>query len=277
MNLDRLIHFMNRPNVYNCGDVSSSSSYFPQFFDIGMCIRHSLDDVRYDYISPSDWIILGGGGIIGNGRDHDKAIERLFQITPNIIVWGAGSHLYGKAKRAEMDYYKRFKLLGVRDFSFTPANTEETLPWLPCVTCMSDEFDKAHTSLREVGVVKHYNHHLTMPDIGGYESIIQCVDINQSIRFIATSESIITNSYHAAYWGTLLGKKVVCEPFADVDKFSHYKYMPTIYSGNLQNDLESAICYSGVLDECRTLNIEFFEKVSTLINSGSMPKQKNYL
>jgi hypothetical protein len=275
MNKSLKIHFMNRLNSYNCGDLYSIPLlYFSQFLSMGICIRHNIDDIRYDYIEPNDFIIIGGGGAIGNAEDKDteKNINKLFEITSNIIVWGAGFHLSAYGNRRNSDYYKRFKLLGVRDFSFFPKKNKKELPWVPCVTCMCDEFDKKHTIQRKIGVVKHYNKNIEIPDIDKYESITQCAHISQSIDFIASSEIIITNSYHAAYLGTLLGKKVICQPWTK--KFFFYKYAPKFYSGDLEDDIKTAVVYDDILEEHRSRNCEYFEEVVNLINFCST--QTNY-
>jgi len=264
------IHFINIVNPYNSGDFYSSPLiYFPQFLTLGICIRHNIDNICYEYINPNDYIIIGGGGCIGNTDEtkREKNIEKLFGITTNIIIWSAGFHLSNYKYRRSIDYYNRFKLLGVRDFLFKPKKSLDTLPWLPCVSCMNDAFDKNFTIEREIGVVKHFNINIEIPDIDNYVSIKQCIHISQIIHFIATSEIIITNSYHAAYWGTLLGKKVICQPFRNCKKFFYYKYSPKIYSGDLKNDIKNAVVYIDILEEHRQINCEYFKKVESLIKS----------
>ena len=40
------------------------------------------------------------------------------------------------------------------------------------------------------------------------------LDENKTIEFIGSGDVVVTNSYHGAYWATLLGKVVVAFPWA---------------------------------------------------------------
>ena len=85
------------------------------------------------------------------------------------------------------------------------------------------------------------------------------------ISFIGKSNTIVTDSYHAMYWSILLGKKVVAIP--NSSKFFDFKYQPIISSfKEFEKDLHKAKSYSGVLEECREVNIKFADKVFNYLN-----------
>ena len=81
---------------------------------------------------------------------------------------------------------------------------------------------------------------------------------------IGSSEIIVTNGYHATYWATLMGKKVILyNPFSS--RHDYFKWSPIRYSGNLQADIEKAQDYPHAKEECRQLTLEFFEKVKQIL------------
>lgn len=62
------------------------------------------------------------------------------------------------------------------------------------------------------------------------------------------------------YWATLMGKKVILyKPFSS--RYDYFKFPPTLYSGNLDEDIKNAKSYSNALEECKKLNFDFFQKV----------------
>jgi hypothetical protein len=62
------------------------------------------------------------------------------------------------------------------------------------------------------------------------------------------------------YWSLLLGKKVMVFPSSS--KFFDFKYSPVISSfDRFRDDLPKLRRYTGVLEECREVNLAFAEKV----------------
>lgn len=87
---------------------------------------------------------------------------------------------------------------------------------------------------------------------------------DELINFIKETEVIITNTYHIMYWSTLLGKKVILFGIFS-NKFDHFKYSPILYSGNLEHDMAKAQTYPKALQECKRLNLAFFEDVKKIL------------
>jgi hypothetical protein len=81
------------------------------------------------------------------------------------------------------------------------------------------------------------------------------------IAFLGSGSIILTNSYHGAYWGTLLGRKVVIiRPFSS--RFFHMRHQPAITeSQNWQGTLSKARHFPEALAECRQANRIHFERI----------------
>lgn len=85
------------------------------------------------------------------------------------------------------------------------------------------------------------------------------------INNLKSAKCVITNSYHGAYWASLLGKKVVClktkvpkwDGLHENIIFSDIENMD--YSVNMAEKIPGYY-----LSECRNLNNEFYEKVMKL-------------
>ena len=207
-------------------------------------------------------IIVGGGGLLNRGgfKRQMKLMEDLTHKNKKVILWGIGHNekdpsSFGKVKNYNVDLQK-FGLAGTRDF---------TMPgdYVPCVSCLHPIFDNTYEVIQEVGVVFH-KETLFVPEIlakfKDYPSTSNTTDLISLIRFIGSSEKIITDSYHAMYWSMLLGKAVVVVP--NSSKFYDFKYKPIFSSFEESlNDLKKSNEYSGVLEECRSINTEFSEKV----------------
>merc|ERR1719277_1531645 len=109
---------------------------------------------------------------------------------------------------------------------------------------LSEKFAAKLGVKEKVGVIKHVEHdgehcgqHIPQWTL---EGLVEAGDItnnkgsdmNRVIRFIDKFDVVVTTSYHATYWATLLGKKViVCKAWSS--KLFRLKHPPTFYSGNL--------------------------------------------
>ncbi len=200
-------------------------------------------DVRRTHIEPlpeADIYLCGGGAITRSLTELPADKIR--------IGWGIGQSLRPAPAKATSTPLKDWDLLGNRDVDIP--GTE----WVPCVSCMSPLFDEEYEIEHEV--VSYMNalkySHPNMPyatNRGTFE---------EAIRFIGSGAIVITNSYHGAYWATLLGRAaVIVNPYNS--KFYQYKHQPA-----MQN--EKPISYPEALEECREANIKFNHKVKEIIN-----------
>ena len=90
-------------------------------------------------------------------------------------------------------------------------------------------------------------------------------NMDQTIELLGSAETIITNSYHGAYWGALLGRKViVTEPWST--KFYGFKHMPYLLT-KLQtwNDIiDDVPTYPNALEECVQITKNYWQEVQQL-------------
>ena len=261
------LHFIHHLDYRNAGDwLASPLNYFADYFTSRYSIvYHTLEYIKWNEISPDDAVILGGGGLLENEPLIQEWINRLLDICGCVIAWGVGFHrrdedLFSLPK---IDY-SRFALITVRDYKH-PAGLE----YLPCVTCMLPQLYKKHDIKREIGVINHISYALVE---SGFPILDNSVGIDEITDFIAESETILTTSYHAAYWALLMGKKTIIS-YAWANKFQYFKRKPVILDELSIKTVSEAMSsaeiksYEGWLDECRELNIAFFDRVKKLLEN----------
>ena len=182
-------------------------------------------------------------------------------ISPRII-WGAGHNGdYEKKFKGSLEYpswMRNFDLVGVRDY-----NQEHD--WVPCASCM-------HPALRESHKIKHpviwfeHKKQLIKSTEFGTDPIPRFINsgdnIEETIRILGSAEVIVTNSYHGAYWGALLGRKVIVTE-AWSSKFNAMKHRPLFLGkGELWSKyIDKAPVYTTALDECISTTEQYWNKV----------------
>jgi hypothetical protein len=178
------------------------------------------------------------------------------------IIWGAGHNgNFEKKFKGSLEYpawLRNFDLVGVRDYG-------QEHKWVPCASCM-------HPALREKHIIKHpviwfeHKKQLIKSTDFGLTPIPRFVNsgdnITETIRLLGSADVIVTNSYHGAYWGTLLGRKViVIEAWSS--KFNAMKHKPYFLSkGDYWKDYLNQIpVYNNALEECISATEEYWNKV----------------
>jgi exopolysaccharide biosynthesis predicted pyruvyltransferase EpsI len=82
----------------------------------------------------------------------------------------------------------------------------------------------------------------------------------ETIKFIQSCEAIVTNSFHGAYWATLLKRKVVAIPTSS--KFFSFKHPVVLRDlSDWQSGLSDARIFDDALEECVRANLEFASSV----------------
>ena len=207
----------------------------------------------------ADAIIFGGGGIFHPGVDEQVEAIAYYakQHNPNVnlICWGAGTNYHQDVIRLWPDYLKRFDLVGLRD----AGNGNY---FAACPSCMHPAFDdlepvKPH---HEFVVYAHKHHPLDIdaPHMTNGHPKGKLID---ALRFLASGRSVVTNTYHGAYWGALLGRSVVIvNPFSTRFHYGFHIPIPTATNDNWREVLatESFPMPPGqYLAECRESNVGF--------------------
>jgi hypothetical protein len=201
--------------------------------------RDTLAQLRQDYDRLH--VILGGGGLLA--PRFQAIVSALYSqiVQPTggtIVAWGVGQQSYklrGQqqgichtdpevVKRIEQfpydNYVKDWNLIGVRDSGYNIG-----LEWVPCASCMHPAFDRNRSIEREFVVYSHAKYRLSLPGIPELSHTERSLD--KVLDFLGSSETVITSSFHGAYWATLLGRKVLAFPFTS--KFLTLKHPVGVY------------------------------------------------
>lgn len=189
-------------------------------------------------------------------------LEQISPVSKPRFVWGAGHNGSGDTVFERIKWPRslsRYKLVGLRDYSPVSRFT-----WVPCASCMHPAFDKKYTVKNDVIWFEHKKQ--LIKDFG-QDPIPRFVNtgnnMDQTIELLGSANIILTNSYHGAYWGILLKKKVIIVGGAWSSKFKFMKHHPVILDkkDSWQNHRESAPVWENALAESRLANTEFWKQI----------------
>ncbi|WP_367957678.1 polysaccharide pyruvyl transferase family protein [Aquibium pacificus] len=185
-----------------------------------------------------------------------------------LIAWGIGESLNIDRQGGVVlpyhgplpDYLSSFDLVGLRDWG-------TQYPWAPCPSCLLARFDEPpEISRHEIVVYEHKR--IPVPIEGLPRLSNNGSDIEKVLSFLASAEVVITNSYHGAYWATLLGRRVVAIP--NMSKMYRLRHAPVLsVAERWRRAVDLAEPYPKALAECRSATLDFYDKVLTLIGSTS--------
>jgi len=215
-----------------------------------------------DEVPTCDFIIYGGGAIAG--RLHRRQ-PHLAVMARKRIAWGIGSSCFGQNEPGPLP--SGFDLLGSRDRLLDC--------YSPCPSCMSYLFDRITKPVHKLIVYLNDDTRIPRPSgITGLPIAGNWIKPGSSLRtsfedvinFLASGETVLTNSYHGAYWATLLGRKVVAAP-AYSSKLQNLKYPPiTCNADNWRDSIQRAIAYPEALDDSRIATQSFYERVCDIVS-----------
>lgn len=209
-------------------------------------VNHKYDDLKQDFHRKYQSLIA-------------ETLEKIPETTGPKYIWGAGHN-----DRADVDRIKYSKFLGeYRAVGIRDYQEESRYDWVPCASCM-------HPALRTNYAIRNdviwFEHKKQMIRDFGNDSIPRFVNsganIEQTIELLGSANIILTNSYHGAYWGTLLGKRVVVVDSWST-KFNMMKHKPAFKNkkGTWQDAADSAQIHTGALDECIAANQAFWDRI----------------
>ncbi len=203
-------------------------------------------------------LIIGGGGLL-HPWFTDRVLRHLEATSSPVVVWGVGTNTHGVAEAQDPEWLQRCDLVGLRDY---PTSHR----WVPCVSCMSPEFDRQERPSHRVVVYRHGGEPDNIPDRMGLPTLTNHAESLESVvDFLLSGEFVVTNTYHGMYWATLLKRRVIVYPFSS--RHYHLKYRPAIVTDgkHWKEVLDRAQEYEGAVDECRAANESFFSSVKELI------------
>lgn len=264
------LHFITTDNI---GDLyCCPKTYFKEF---KKCKEFEIKN-SFFFGNENKTLIIGGGGLLQ--EYFEESIKSIIQHKGNnkLIFWGAGLDNTPDGRIFDTSVLKDADLIGIRDF-----NTQYN--YVPCVSCMSKHFDKYRLKKPKTKIRCYINSAYDFPEflINSFETYTNNQDykrknaLEKAIKFLSEAEYIITNSFHGAYWATLLNRKVIVLPFSKdgnikfSDKFLTLKYKPVYIDSFegienfLEEKLKEAKNYKDALKDARTRNIEFYKKVKS--------------
>lgn len=273
----RRVYGLHHQDNRNIGDRECRPlSYFAHLAGRGVSLEEmslTSPDVR---LLRDEIVVLGGGGLL-NPWCWNTVIRPLHERGNTLVAWGIGhhhdtvpAHQYGpepvtdwrqSIATYETDYpLDIFALCGIRDR--TPFTK-----WVPCCSCMSPAFDRVVGPGRPAVI---YEHGILDPiAITGPPRMtnVGAAPLDEVLDFLGSGEVVITNSYHGAYWATLLGRRVlVYEPWNS--KFALlYFPLTTCTRRNWLQKLDEAVGYPRALERCRERNRTFAREVFDAIHA----------
>lgn len=253
-----MIYEVHRKPNNNVGDVFCNPS---RYFDLGECSSEEL----LGNSSPitDNTLVVGGGGLIH--KRFSKEIQKLINKNPkHTVLWGIG-HNFGvrhvQKQNGDVyypDWLGQCSLVGIRDWIKDHYNT-----YLPCVSCMHSAFDKEYKIRHDVVYFTHafkskFENTNTFPHMANNNMSFEDV-----IGFLGSANTVVTDSYHGAYWAQLLGKNVQVVSWSV--KFDHFKYPLHNIANGINSDYKFVKnSRDDILDEARYLNKEFYQKFLNL-------------
>lgn len=275
MAMNNKMEFANifRMDETNVGDWYSSPN---RYFSIGYECT-DIWQLNIHHKPKSKNVIYGGGGLIGQMRPLAPLTYLLKEDNYKQFGWGIGDHSFVCMDEQTQympplnitypTYILEWDLLGIRDYYPELYKAHNQISWVPCASCMDSGFDKEYE-------IKHdfvfYNHgdlpfHIILgiriPNPKEYPERFmsnKSDNIEDVLKFLGSGETIVTNSYHGVYWGTLLKRKVICIPYSS--KFWGFKHKPQYTLPLLwQEVIKDTKIYTDALEECREANINYYK------------------
>ena len=253
---------MNTTAIYRMDQTNVGDWYCAphRYFDLGT--TNEIDVVSVPPLPADDAVILGGGGLVAKTfHGHMQSIADQRPSLRALIAWGIGESENVDRKGGFVapfdgtypDYLKAFDLVGVRDYG-------TDYRWVPCASCMLPNLERAYPRLGEIGIYEHKR--IKIPIEGFPRRSNDGADIDDAIAFLGSYELIITNSYHGAYWATLLGRRVISIP--NMSKVYRFKHAPVICRAEQwKRYTDVTKTYDKALDECRAANRSYYDDVKT--------------
>ncbi|MGC1496243.1 MAG: hypothetical protein WA790_10565 [Sulfitobacter sp.] len=240
-----LIH---RRNDTNIGDLACTPGHY---FDFGQQTMISFGQDA----PPCTRAILGGGQV------YDDCVDAAIYRTSHAqhrIVWGVGISPKNVADFSFDILEGSCALISSRNWNVPKCD------YVPCASAMSPLFDDVPPPVHDVVLFSHAKksqliaRYDGMPEMTNHDG-----DMADAIAFLASGDTVVTNSFHGTYWAMCLGRKVLCLPFSH--KFRQFKDNPVFADPqDWQHALPKAERRPNTLHDARARNKAFYEKVMNL-------------
>lgn len=238
----------------------------PFFGDVAAELLTTPDRQQLQALGENEWKLVNSKHSDVHREFRNKyreliaaTLEKIPETTGPKYVWGAGHNDAADTEKIKYSkFLSEYRAVGIRDYQ-----EGSRYDWVPCASCM-------HPALRGNYPIRNdviwFEHKKQMIRDFGNDSIPRFVNsgsnIEQTIELLGSANIILTNSYHGAYWGTLLGKRVVVVDSWST-KFSMMKHRPAFKNkkATWQEAVEHAQIHTGALDECIDATQKFWERI----------------
>jgi len=142
-------------------------------------------------------LIIGGGGLLF----YANVLNKLYAIANGkIITWGLGHNTHNITSIILCDLLSKSHLNGIRDYGLN-------VNWVPCVSCMNEEFDADSDLIYDIVVYEHKHEKILIYGLPKNDNFGN--NIKDKLDFLRSGNTILTNTYHGMYWGVLLKRNVL--------------------------------------------------------------------
>lgn len=235
-------------------------------FEAIMEIISSSDRRQLNSMLKKSWVLSDNRNSDAHKDFTNKFTELLRDTIKSLkdskskkYIWGAGHNGELKKKSSFLeypDYLMNFDLVGVRDYG-------QRFNWVPCASCMAPALQKKYPIKNDVIWFEHKKQLVKdFGDVSAPRFINSGNNLDQTIELLGSANIIVTNSYHGAYWGTLLKKRViVVEPWSS--KFMAFKHKPYMLNKgeSISDAIEKTKSYDNALEECINATEAFWKRV----------------
>jgi hypothetical protein len=223
------------------------------------------DQIQLEELAQQKWKLVDPANESAHRifkNEYTNLIENVKLLTTTKIgprhVWGAGHNGDIEQSAIYPEELQQFSRVGLRDY-----NTG--YDWTPCASCMHPAFNKKYKIKNSVIWFEHKKQ-LIKDRVFGFESIPRFVNsgsnIEQTIELLGSAETVLTNSYHGAYWATLLRRRVIVVG-AWSTKFMHMKHQPAHINidQSWKDAVDQCVIHNDALDQCRQATVDFWESI----------------
>ena len=210
-------------------------------------------------------LIIGGGGLFfpGGRRWILGAAEFMRANSPasKLIIWGAGSNSPLKKPRFIPFWLGLFDLVGLRDFG-------NPIHYVPCASCLRSEFNAPRPAPQhDVIIFEHLANPVKTPALAHAPRMASShkLSLSNALDFLASGQTIVTSSFHGAYWGLLLARRVVLYKPPSTRFISFPVRLPFIGDEPLSTNF-AGLAIPNFLDDCRGINMRFAREVFSVLN-----------
>ncbi len=238
------ILYTHRLDFHNPGDVWSGPYHYIHTPGLIMDLFNPVP------VSEIKTLIVGGGAILCNNRMINNLKKMLDTYDFKFkVFWGGGVTL----SEETTEILKRFDFVGCRDY-------DNGLNFLPCPSIMHPSLKQKNISNKDFLIIDHWKRNPIEFPKSHTRIKNRFISVDDLINQISLHNYIITSSYHAAYWGIVLGKKVIVITNENFEKFT-FKQNISIEQKWEDRFLEMASNYNDAYEECLVLNTNFLNNL----------------